>query len=245
MAENNDIKTKRAQFTERIQGKYPDSDFTDEEVLFGQVSDDYDDYENRLKKYQDDEKVLADMFSADPRSASFLASWHHGEHPMTALVRQFGKEGLEEILSNEEKAEEFAKANEEYLERVADEKKLEEEYQANLPESLRNIEEMQQAEGLSDEDIDAALEMLTNIAHDAIVGKFSPESIRMALKAKYHDDDVEQAATEGEVRGRNARIDAKLRHRQAGDGVPQIDGANNVATPQQKDSIFSLAAGAR
>ncbi len=244
MAENNEIKSKRAQVEERIKGKHPDRDFSDEEVLFGQVSDDYDDYENRIKKYQDDEKVLTDMFSTDPRSASFLVSWNKGEHPMTALVRQFGKDGLEELLSNEERMEEFAKANEEYLKRVADENRLEEEYQKNIDESLHDIEEMQQAEGVSEEDVDAALEMLIGIVRDGIVGKFSTESVRLALKSLHHDNDVEEAAAEAEVRGRNARIEAKLRKRQEGDGVPQIDGSNNVTSRKRDTNIFDDARGA-
>lgn len=244
-AEKENIKSKRDLLKERLAGKYPDKNFDDDDVLYGQISDDYDDYDGRLQGYADREKQLTDMFSSDPRSAAFLMAWKDGEHPMTALVRQFGKDGLQELVENEDKMEEFAKANEEYLERVAKEKELEEEYYANLDASLQTIDEKQKAENLTDEQVDKALGWLVGIVRDGIKGKFSPESIDMAFKAINHDEDVAVAAEEAEIRGKNAKIDEKLRKREAGDGTAALAGSNNGTVPQQREDIFSLAAGAR
>lgn len=245
MAENKEEKSRRAAFTERLQGKYPETDFSDEEVLFGRISDDYDDYDKRLSEYDEEDKKMSDMFAADPRSASFLVAWRNGEHPMTALVRQFGKEGLEELLENDDKMDEFAKANEEYLERIANEKKLEEEYESNISESLATVDSMQEEGGYSEDEMNAALDFLLGIIRDGIVGKFSRESLAMAMKAMKHDSDVAEAAGEAEVRGRNARIEEKLRKPRT-DGTANIAGSNNIA-PQHKmgTSIFDVAAGAR
>lgn len=245
MAENKEVKSRRAALTERLQGKYPDADFSDEEVLFGRISDDYDDYDKKIAEYDEEDKKLSDMMAADPRSASFLMAWRDGEHPMTAFVRRFGKEGLEELLENEEKMDEFAKANEEYLERVANEKKLEEEYERNISESLATVDSMQEEGGYSEDEMNAALDFLLGIIRDGIVGKFSRESLEMAMKAMNHDSDVTEAAAEAEVRGRNARIEEKLRKPKT-DGTANIAGSNNL-TPQQKKgtSIFDIAASAR
>ena len=43
---NEQVKGKRELLTERLRNKYPEKDFSDEENLFGQISDDYDDYDN-------------------------------------------------------------------------------------------------------------------------------------------------------------------------------------------------------
>lgn len=48
----------------------------------------------------------------------------------------------------------------------------------------------------------------------------------MALCAINHDDDVATAAREGEVRGRNTRIEERLRRGQRGDGTASLDGKN-------------------
>lgn len=70
---------------------------------------------------------------------------------------------------------------------------------------------MQQEEGLPDEDIDSAMDFLVGIVRDGIMGKFTRESIEMAIKAIRHDSDVEAAGHEGEVKGRNSKIEEKLR----------------------------------
>lgn len=240
--ENQEIKNKRDLLLERLQGKYPDKDFSEDDALYGQISDDYDDYDKQLSEYRDREKSFSDLFSSDPRSAAFLMNWKNGEHPMTALVRQFGKEGLEELLSNEEKMEEFAKANEEYLERVAKEKQLKEEFDKNLEASLAAIDEKQAALGLSDEDVDKAMELLVGIVRDGLVGKFSPESIDLAVKAINHDADVQEAAHEAEVRGKNAKVEATLRKNASGDGTANLDGKNGDGgvRPKPKRDLGAL-----
>lgn len=40
-------KTRRQQFEERMQTRYPDMDLADEEAFYGRINDDYDDYENK------------------------------------------------------------------------------------------------------------------------------------------------------------------------------------------------------
>lgn len=249
MAENQaptPTKSRREQFGERLKKKYPDREFADEEALFSQIDDDYNDYDSQIGQLKEHEKLFTDMFSADPRSANFLTSWRKGEHPMTAFIRQFGKEGLQELVENEEKMEEFAKANEEYLARVAKEKELEDEYQKNITGSLKNLEQFQKEHGLADEQTDKVMESLTGIARDGIVGKFTTESMDMALSSINHDTDVSNARTEGEVAGRNAKIDEKLRKPQTGDGQPNLAGSNNAPTRKNINrSMFDLADEAR
>lgn len=235
-------KSRREQFGERLKKKYPDREFADDEALFGQIDDDYADYDNQLEQYKGREKEISDMFAADPRSAHFLTSWRKGEHPMTAFIRQFGKDGLEELVNNEEKMDEFAKANEAYLSRVAKEKELEDEYQKNLAESLNTLEKFQQERHLGDDTIDAAMDLVMKIANEAIVGKFTAETIDMALNAVNHDADVRNARSEGQVAGRNSKIEEQLRKPAKGDGQPNLSGSNNAPTRKSSGrSIFKDA----
>ena len=68
----------------------------------------------------------------------------------------------------------------------------------------------------------------------------------MALKAINHDTDVATASEEGEIRGKNAKAEAKLRKPTRGDGTPTLAGANNAPAPsRRRDSIFDIADGAR
>lgn len=221
MAKNTKVKSNRDRYTERLKTKYPDKEFVDDEALFGQINDDYDSYDNELSGYREREKALSDLFASNPRSAAFLTDWRNGEDPIVGLVRKFGDD-FKAALEDPEKQEALAAANKEYAERIAKEGEYEDEYQKNLCESLTTLEQMQQEEGLSDEDIDLAMEFLIGIMKDAILGKFSRESIAMALKAIKHDADVEQADREGEVRGRNTKIEEKLRKGSKNDGTASL-----------------------
>lgn len=221
--DNQAVKSKRDSMRERLASKYPDREFVDDEALFGQINDDYDEYDERLTGYQDREKKLVDMFNSDPRSAHFLSSWKDGNDPVVELVRRFGTD-IKDRLDDPEWQEQLAEANAEFVKRVAQEEELEAEYNTNLDETKENLRTFQERYGLSDDQLDEVFGVLASIVGDGLMGKFSVESMELAMKAINHDTDVEDAAAEGEVRGKNARIDEKLRTRKKGDGVTALSG---------------------
>ncbi len=172
MAENKEVKSNRDTMLERMRNKYPDENFDDDEALYGKINADYDDYDSKLKGYENDNKVLSDMFAADPRSAQFLSSWQQGKDPAIQLVELFGDDFVDE-LKKPEKQEELAQASKAFAERVAKEKEYEQQYNDNIEQTRKTVEQMQKDEGLSDDDIDRAMEFLVNVMQDGIVGKFS------------------------------------------------------------------------
>lgn len=223
MAEKEANKSKKDITLERLKVKYPEGNFEEDEALFGQINDDYDNYDSELAKYKEHEEAFANMFSADPRSAAFLTDWRNGEDPVVGLVRKFGVE-IKDVIDDPEMQAKIAEANKEYLDRVSKEAELEELYQKNLDESLALISRLQEEGGYTDEQIDQAFDWLMAINQDMTVGKFTPEVVEMAMKAQNYDNDVAQAEAEGEVKGRNTRIEEKLRTRAKGDGVAALDG---------------------
>ena len=225
MAENMTIKSNRDKYVERVKSKYPDRDWADDEALWGQANEDYDGYDKELSEYKAHEKTFSDMFTKDPRSAAFLSKWRKGGDPVVALVEMYGDDFMD-ALQDPDKQEALAEASKEFAERVAKEKEFEEQYQKNISETLSMLNDMQQEEGLSDDDIDGAMEFLVGIMKDGILGKFTRESVTMAMNAINHDGDVAVAEREGEVRGRNARIEEKLRRGRRGDGTAVLDGRN-------------------
>ena len=249
MAENQTTtppKSKRDQFGERLKKKYPDRDYADDEALFGQINDDYEDYDNQLSQYKDRESRLTDLFAKDPRSAQFITDMAKGNDPWLAVIERLGIDGVTDLMNDPSKQAEYAEANKKYVERLAKEKSLEEEYQRNFAESLNLLEQIQQERQLGDETIDAAMDLVMKIANEAILGKFTAETIGMALNAVNHDADVQNARTEGTVAGRNAKIDERLRKPKTGDGMPSLAGSNNAPTRRSGgESIFDTARGAQ
>lgn len=76
---------------------------------------------------------------------------------------------------------------------------------------------------------------------DGILGKFTRESIDMAFKAINHDANVEDAAHEGEVRGRNAKIEEKLKKASHGDGTANLNGKNSGGKPNNLPDLGAIS----
>ena len=243
--ENKQVKSGREAIVERLKGRYPDKDFSDDEAMYGQIAADFADYDRDIDGFKEREASLVDLFNNNPSAARFITDLAKGEDPWIAVIKRLGIDGITDLLNNPEKQEEYAKANADYVERLGKEKELEDEYNANLSESLALLERIQGEKQLSDEQMDAAYALIMKIANEAIVGKFSEETVNMALNALNHDDDVENARAEGAIAGKNAKIDEKLRTKEEGDGMPN-NASGNAQAPQRSRSfsIFEEARGA-
>lgn len=235
------VTSNKEKYLKRLKDKFPDKDFADEEALYGQINDDYDDYDKQLGGYKEREKSITDLFESNPASAAFFADWKmKGGDAIALFVQRYGKD-LVSKLDTQEGQEELAAANKEYSDRVTENEKYEKEYQTNIAETIDNITKMQEEEKLSDDDVDKAMAFLIGIMRDGIVGKFAPESIKMALKAINHDADVVEADREAEVRGKNAKIEEKLRKSARGDGTANLDGKNGgQGTPRERPELGAL-----
>lgn len=245
MAENNQVKSRRDQQLERLRKKYPGKKFEDDEEIYGQISDDYDQYEHDLDDYRGREKALGDMFSADPRSAQFLADMHNGQDPVLGLVKNFGIE-IKDVLDNPEMQDKIAEANREYVERVARSKQLDEEYEKNMDASLATLRQFQEERGMNDEQIDAVADAMLTVVKDGVMGKFSRETLEMFVNAINHDSDVANASEEGRVAGRNAKIVEGLRKQNKGDGTSPLNGKNGGAPKNKRNmDIFDFANAAK
>ena len=172
MAENQTptapAKSKRDLFGERLKKKYPDRDYADDEALFGQINDDYDQYDNELGQYKERESRLTDLLSKDNRAAQFIADMAKGNDPWLAVIERLGIDGITDLMNDPSKQEAYAEANKKYVERLAKEKSLEEEYEKNMKEvTLPMLERMKQERGISDDMIDAAWDYLHHVADAA------------------------------------------------------------------------------
>jgi hypothetical protein len=203
--ENQENKSRRTALNERMLSKYPDLDLNDDEAVSGRISDDFDEYDRQLGEYKDREQSLTDMMSKDPRSAYFLSNWHNGGDPAVELVRMFGTD-IKDAIDDPEKQDAIAAANKEYVDRVARSRELEAEYSNNLDASLETLRVFQEENGMSDEEVDAVMGFLEQVFADALIGKFSRQSLELARKAINHDEDVATAAEDAEVKGRNTKI---------------------------------------
>ena len=244
MAENQEQKTKRELLNERLKTKYPERDYTDDEALFGQIGEDYDDYEKQIGDYRSREENMEKMFRDDPRSAQFITDLANGKDPWIAVIEQVGSDGIIELMNDPAKQEAYAEANRMRAERLAREKELEAEYEKNQAESMKLREEFDEKYG--EELVDKAIGIIDQMWKDAVVGIVKRETLENAIKMVNREADIENARSEGEVAGRNAKIEEKMRNAKSGDGLPNMGGSNSAASKPKKNlNIFDYAEAAK
>ena len=239
------VKSKREMFVERLRKKYPEKEYADDEAMFSQAYDDYDDYDNRIGQYEERERKMTDLLANNPSAAQFISDMASGKDPWSATIDRLGIDGITDLVNDPKKQEEYAAANKKYVERLAKERSLEEEYKKNISESIALIDKIQTERGIPDETMDAAMDLVMRMASEAIVGKFTAETVDMALNAVKYAGDIENARSEGVIAGKNAKIEERLRKPTEGDGQPSLSGSNNAPVKKRGGSMFDLADEAR
>ena len=216
----------RAALRSRYKTRFPDRnwDEEDDDALADQAIADYDDMEGKLKTYEDEDAKMSKLLEDNPQSAAFLMGMANGEDFLVNLQKNFG-EDIVEAMQNPDKLKELAAANKEYHEKIADAKKAEEEWEANMTTSLENLRKAQEEAGMTDEQVTEAMDKLIGVVDAYNSGNIDMETIKLFLNAINHDTDVEAAARKAEVRGRNANIEEQQRRRKANtEGIPKLGG---------------------
>ena len=222
MTDNQPVKSKKDMFLERLKTAKPDLNYDDEEELYGTANDYIGSQEEYRTKREETDKNISDRFNSDPRFAKFfLGSIQPGSNPLQELLRVYG-EDIRQYLDDPDNSDELSKAQQEYMEKIAKGKELEETYTKNLDASLARLDEYQASKGLKDEQVDEVINSLIADAENIIMGVFTPELIDSKLKAMNYDQDVAVAKEEGMIEGANKKIDDHKKTTKANDALPPL-----------------------
>ena len=240
------VTSSRQAFVDRIKSRHPDLDENDEEGFYNAVNADYDeDDEGReqLKRYQEDEGRLREIFDSDARMANLFLGMARGENPLDYLIDNFGQDFLDAINDpeNEEARERIAQKQQEWLKRQGESKELERQASENLDKALDAFDAVAEEIGADDAAKEEAFNNYVKFQEKAIVNDVDEDMWRLFFKGVNYDTDVEQAGIEGEVRGRNSRIRERLRTQE--ERTPQdMGGATARANVSRRpSSVFDLA----
>ena len=246
--ENETVMSSRDRLRDRYAKKYPDRDFTSEEsanALDDEVIAELESYDAEIQGYRDNDKKMKDLFNSDPRSGRFLVNWASGGgNPIGYLLDIFGPE-LKEALESEEGRAKIVDSTNKYLERKAQEEAGESERMANYEQSINDLAAFAQEKGISDEQAIAIFEKVNQIGFDVIDGKYSRESFEMAYNAMNYTTDVETARKEGEVAGKNQKIEEKLAKVEKPIDMPPTVGGQGAGVPEttpkkKRTNMFGL-----
>lgn len=242
--ENKEVTTSRDRIRDRFVQKYPERDFNGENA-----SNDLDDlivseleaYDKELEESRAQNKKMVDLFNRDPRSAGLLMDMAAGGDPITYLLTAFGPELMDALQSEEGRAK-ISESTSKYLERKASEEAGEQERMANYEKSIQDLAAYAEEKGLSDEQAIKIFEKVNQVGFDVIEGIYTRETFDMAYNAMNYTADVETARKEGEVAGRNAKIEEKLaKVEKPVDMPPAVGGqASSVAETRPKPNRSNM-----
>lgn len=245
---NENVKTSRERIIDRYAQKYPEKDFASEESA-GMVDDEIiaelEKFDAELEGYRGNDKKIKDLFNSDPRSANFMVSWMAGGgNPIQYLLEIFGPE-LQEALESEEGRAKIVDSTNKWLERKATEEAGEAERMANYKQSVNDLVAFASEKGISDEQAMQVFEKVNQIGFDVIEGKYTREAYEMAYNAMNYASDVETARKEGEVAGKNAKIEEKLAKVEKPIDMPPSVGGQGAAVPEaprekKSNNMFGL-----
>ena len=102
------------------------------------------------------------------------------------------------------------------------------------------VDEWEKKHGLESGTVDNLLAVASAIADDAFMGIVKEETLDMLLKAMNYEKDLAEAASEAEIRGKNAKIDEKLRTRKANDGTVALDGKTGTTMTPKRRNLGAL-----
>lgn len=219
----------RAALRSRYKEAYPDEDFDgmDDDAFADRVSSDMDAQNDKIKRYEDNDAKLTELFEKNPQSAQFLMDMADGKDFLQNISDNFG-EGIIEALNDPEKLEELSRSNKKKLEQAAAEKDYEDKWERAMVDSLTNLQQATEEGEYSEDEVQQGMELYDQLVGSYIDGNISKELFDAVMRAVRYKQDVESARREGEVEGRNANINESLRKRNASnDGLPSLGGQSN------------------
>jgi len=237
----NNTESTHERIMSKMKSRYPDRNFDSEDGqsnLEQSIIDALDAYEAETSEYnrlKEDTDILANLFNTSPRSAKFLSYLASTGDPAAAIYNAYGKDAKDAFLEGNA-SELISEMEAEDAKRIADDKGFAEEKEANLKRSFETLDRWGDKKGLTQEQKVEVFMNFYNILGDALNGIYNEELFEMGWKASHYDEDVDSARREGEVAGRNSKIDEIKHKRRSTETMPPALNGQGVRESESRRS---------
>lgn len=214
----------RDKLVERLRTYNPEGVYDEDEALYEGVGSMLDERDNSLSEMRGKMDELAGVFKRSPQTASFYLDMAEGKGLYESLGRNFGPDLMAVINGDDEARAELDRGLAEW-QAAADERELRNNtLKANRDQTIADYEAWLAEEGYTPEErAELEAEMLA-VGNAMDEGRFM-DFVRALNRSRRYDRDIENARSEGEIRGRNARIAEERTLPKEGDGLPNMQGA--------------------
>lgn len=214
----------RDKLVERLRTYNPEGAYDEDEALYDGVGSMLDEREASLSEMRGKMDELAQVFKRSPQVASFFVDLIDGAGIYESLSRNFGPDLMAAINGDDEVRASYDNGLAEW-QAAADEREARNNtFKTNSDQTMAEYEAWLAEEGYTPEDraeLEAEMMAVSNAMGE---GKFM-DFVRALNRSRRYDRDIENARSEGEIRGRNARIAEERTLPTEGDGLPNMQGA--------------------
>ena len=230
-------------YRERLRGRYPEANPQSDQEWDDLAEKAYGEDEERIKNFEDNNKVIEDLLDSDKDLASVVSEMIVNGTPFRAAVAKFfdpedlvAKEGDEDYEYYQKSSDERKKMGQEFRERGARRR-------ANEKDAYDNIDKFAEKMAFDAAAKQEFIDFVNNLYNDMGELKLSMQTLEKLYKAMTYDEAVAEAAETAEIDGKNQAIEAarvKKATATAGDGVPTPQGGSAPAPerPRRKPTVF-------
>ena len=228
----------RDKLVERLRTYNPEGVYDEDEALYEGVGSMLDERDNSLSEMRGKMDEIAGVFKRSPQTASFYLDMAEGKGFYESLGRNFGPDLMAVINGDDEARAELERGLAEW-QAAADERDARNNtFKTNSNQTMADYEAWLAEEGYTPEEraeLEAEMMAISNAMGE---GKFM-DFVRALNRSRKYDRDIENARSEGEIRGRNARIAEERTLPKEGDGLPNMQGAARPDVPVKKTAESS------
>jgi hypothetical protein len=214
-------KSGRHPFYEKFVSKFAGRQFGDDNEILDAANEHFDEVEGKLTRSAESNKIVMDALEGEPVLAKIIMDVSKGASFAEALALHLSPEELTPLEGDPD----YQGWNENRKNRsksLEERKAFEEELATNGKASTEVIRQFVAEEKMSDKEAADFLSEVNENLTDVYKGKISKEFLRKWKLVLSHDLDVTKAHQQGEIKGRNANIEAVKAEQPKGDALPKI-----------------------
>jgi hypothetical protein len=220
----------KVKFKDRVSKLYPDAAMETDDDVEAAYNRFADDKEKELDDMKGLLQVVEDQMAADEDLRAVVTDMMVNKTPFRAAIAKFLSAEDLTPMPNDEDYDAVRSAFNERLEKSKSQQAMMEQIDKNEEQTYADFEKFIADNGMSEEQAQELNDTIGEYFENLLHKKITPEMLEMFRKAMDYDNAVANADREGEIRGRNAAIEAKRvasEKNTKGDGIPAMTGGGS------------------
>lgn len=220
--DNQDVKSKKDSFRERISQRYPDLNLDDEDAVYNQLSADYDQFDQNTQRMGDFNKMLQDYPQAPGLVTGMMTRKNADGSDFSFigyLIDELGQDFVDAVNGDDEARKRLEKSEKEKLDASKKLAESKDKLAANMEQEDAELDSFIKEMRLKPDDVKSMIEWLYKRSEDgeehdddgfvyrAARYGLKKEDFKRLWQIKDFDKAVSDAENRGYKRGRNEKID--------------------------------------